>query len=262
MTINWGMGFFLGLKFGFILIVLAIEFYFLVLDKYTENESSKIEFFVLTLISFLCIIIPVVQLTRFSVGLWTVIPVPLFYAIFRIMENTQIKREDEKLTGKDIRTLEKRILKNPEIPETYLMLGDIYFKKNDYERALRYYKKAFSIRETSELQQKIKITYKEYRIQKGEIWVCGECGADNPGSVDRCRVCGNSNKPVTSIKEDLIKNKRDIKRWIINGLVIPFGALLLLVLLKNFLPSTAFIFLSICISLAVIYILLREILKW
>ncbi len=262
MSINWGLGFFLGLEFGFILIILAVEFYFLVLDRYTENESSRIEFFILTFISFLCILIPVIQLKRFSLGLWPVIPVPLFYAIFRIMENTQIKKQDEKLIGKDIRTLEKRILKNPEISETYLMLGDIYFKKNEYDKALRYYKKAFSLCETPELQQKIKITHKEYRIQRGEMWVCGECGADNPGNADRCRACGSSNRPVTSIKEDLIKNKEDIKRLVVRGFAVPTGAILLIILLKSFLPSTSFFFLSICISLAVIYILFRAFFTW
>jgi len=262
MTINWGMGFFLGLKLVFVLISVAIEYYFLVFDKYTEGETNKTEFTILSGVTVLCIIIPAIQLTRFSVSLWPIFLVPLSYGISRVLENVQVDKEDEKLRNKDIRSLEKMIEKRPEIPETYSTLGDIYFKKGSYERALSYYKKAFSIKETTELQHKIKVATKEFRIQKGEIWICSQCGADNPGSTDKCRVCGNSNRPVTSIKEDLIKNKKYIKRWIINGFGIPLGALLLLLLLKSILPSTAFIFFAVCISLAVIYILLRAFFTW
>lgn len=260
--IDWGLGFSLGLKFGFILIVLAIEFYFLVFDKYTEGETGRTEFAVLSVISILCIVIPVMQIARFSLGLWPVIPVPLFYGIFRVLENVQVEKTDEKSRSNDIRNLEKVIAKKPEIPETYTTLGDIYFKRSDYAKALEYYKKAYSIRETAELQHKIKIAEKERRIQKGEIWICTECGTDNPGVLDECKACGNSNKPVMSIKKDLIKNREDIKRWAVMGFAIPFGTIFILILLKSFLPSGVFIFLAICISLAVIYVLLKKFFTW
>lgn len=260
--INWGEGFFLGLKFGFVLIVLSIEFYFLVLDKYTEGDISKIEFTVLSITSGLCIILSVVQLTKFSLGLWPVIPVPVFYVVFRIFEHIEVEKADTTHKNNDIRSLEKVIAGKPEIPETYIALGDIYFKHNDYVKAIQYYRKSYSIKETAEVKQKIKIAEKEYRIQKGEIWVCSECGTDNPSSSIVCKSCGNSNKPVVSIKKDIVENKQEIKKWIIMGFGIPFGALLLLVLIKSFLPSTVFLFLSICLALGVIYILLKKFYTW
>ncbi len=260
--IDWGLGLYLGLKLGFILIVLAIEFYFLVFDKYTEGEIGRTEFLILSATAVLCIVIPVVQVTKFTLGLWPVIPVPLFYGIFRIMENVQIEKADSKSMGNDIRNLEKVIAKKPEIPETYVELGDVYFKQGNYAKALECYRKSCAISETAELQQKIKIAEKERKIQKGEIWVCGECGTDNPGLRDECRACGNSNKLALSIKKDIEKNKDEIKKMVVTGFAVPLGAIFLLVFLKTILPSGAFLFFSICISIAVIYFLLRKFFTW
>jgi len=129
--IDWGLGVYLGLKLGFILIVLAAEFYFLVVVKYTEGEMDRAEFIILFVITVLCIVIPVANLKNFALGLWPVVPVPLFYGIFRVLEHIQIEKTDKELTEKDIRNLENRMVKNPEIPESYLMLGDIYLKNRD-----------------------------------------------------------------------------------------------------------------------------------
>jgi len=262
MTVNWGMGFFLGLKFVFILIVLAMEFYFLVFDRYTEGEIDRTEFAVLCAVTAICIIIPAVQLKNFSVGFWLIFPVPLCYAIFRFLEYHHAESVHEKFIEKKIKNLEDKIARNPRSPNSYHMLGDIYFKKGDYGRALINYREAYGIRETTELQQKIKITAKEDRIQKGEVWVCRECGTDNSGESERCTNCGSARRPVASIKEDILKNKAEIKKWVILGFGIPLVIISVVVLMKSFLPSGFYDFLAIAAGLLVIYLMLRKFFTW
>ncbi|MBN1444643.1 MAG: hypothetical protein JW957_00855 [Candidatus Omnitrophica bacterium] len=260
--ISWGGGFFLGLKFAFILIVLAIEFYFLAFYKYTEGEISKPEFNVLSLAMIACIVFSAVQLKNFSVGLWLVIPVPLLSVIFRFLEVSLEEREDKKLTEKKIRILEDKIARNPKSPNSYTLLGDIYFKREDYGRALAHYRKAYGIRETSELEHKIKIAGKEDRIQRGEIWVCRECGADNPGKSEKCISCGNIKKPSASIREDLLKNRAEIKKWLVCGFGIPFVAIAVILVLKASLPSPLYNFFAVAAGLFVIYFLLKKFFTW
>jgi tetratricopeptide (TPR) repeat protein len=260
--IDWGGGFFLGLKLGFILIVLAIEFYFIALDKYTEGDISKTEFNVLSGITGLCIIISAVQLKKFSVGLWLIIPVPLFYFIFSFFEHSLEEKENERSTVKRVRILEDKIGRNSKSSNSYSMLGDIYFKKGDYGKALEYYRKAFSIRETSELGHKIKIAGKEDRIQRGEIWVCRECGADNPGKSEKCISCGSIKSPAASIKKDILASRAEIKKWVVCGFGIPFAVIAVILVLKAALPSIFYDFFAVAAGLFVIYFLLKKFFTW
>lgn len=252
--VDLGGGFFLGIKFCMVLVVVTIEAYFLVLGRRAEGDIEGIEFVFLSFISALCIIIPIIQLTRFSVGLWLIIPVPAFYAIFRFLEGVQVERADKNLRNSEIRNLEKVIAEKPEIPETYVLLGDIFFKQSDYSRAIPYYKKAYGIKETAEVHQKIRIAEKERRIQKGEIWVCGQCGTDNSGEWDKCRNCGYSKRLVKSVGKDLAANRDEIKRWIFNG---TFIAVLAVVLIKIFLAPIPF-YIALLFFLMAIYVVLRK----
>jgi len=260
--IDWGGGFFLGLGFGIMLIVIAIEFYFCVFDRYIEGDIERKEFIILLSITGLCLVLPAIQLKNFSLGFWPVIPVPFFYFLFRILENRDVEKTHKRTIDSRIRNLKIKLARYPDTPEIYIELGDIYFNKKDYRRALFYYKKAEGIKESPELTHKIKIAEREWQIQKGEIWICGQCGTTNSGNADECIKCGNSNKPLLSIKQDLIKNKEEIKRWVVKGFTIPFAGILLIILLKTLLPQTAFLFVAIFISLLVMYLLLRSFFTW
>ena len=62
-----------------------IEYYFLVLDRYTEGDIERSEFGIQSLIAVICLVTPAFQLKSFSVGLWLVIPLPFSYALFRVI---------------------------------------------------------------------------------------------------------------------------------------------------------------------------------
>ncbi|MCX8083123.1 MAG: hypothetical protein N3D17_07030 [bacterium] len=256
MIIDYSSGFFLGLQFGVVLIIIGVEFYFCVFDRYLDKEIEGLELFILSLITILCILFSL-PLSRFSIGFWSVLPVPLGYVIFRILENRGIELDFKKRTEKKIRILKEKAKRNPYIPEIFIEIGDIYFNLNKYEEALPYYYRAKSIKDSAEITHKIKIAERENRIQKGEIWICSECGTTNSGSSEECIKCGNNIKPLVSIKQDIMKHKEEIKRLIIYGFGVPLAGLLLIILLKTLLPDAAFTFTAIGLSLGIMYILWR-----
>ncbi|MCM8760333.1 MAG: hypothetical protein NC832_01255 [Candidatus Omnitrophica bacterium] len=254
--IDYGGGFFLGLHFGITLIVVAIEFYFCVFTRYIDKEIEGLEFLILSLITLLCILFSL-PLSKFSIGLWGIFPLPIGYFTFRIMERCGIELEFRNRIERKLKTLKENARRNPHIPEIFTEIGDIYFNLKRYEEALPYYYRAYSLKESAEISHKIKIAERENKIQKGEIWICSECGTTNSGSSDKCIKCGNSNRAILSVKQDLIRNKDEIKKWVIKGFSIPFAGIFIVIFLKTFLHQTAFFFTAIFISLLVMYLLWR-----
>ncbi|MCM8777643.1 MAG: hypothetical protein NC905_05220 [Candidatus Omnitrophica bacterium] len=254
--VDYGGGFFLGLQFGIILIVLAIEFYFCVFNRYIDKEIEGLEFLILLLITILCVLFSL-PLSKFSIGFWCLFPLPIVYFIFRILESRGIELEFRNRIEKKLKTLKENAKRNPHIPEIFTEIGDIYFNLKRYEEALPYYYRAHSLKDSAEIKRKIKITEREKQIQKGEIWICGECGTTNSGSSDECVKCGNNIKPLVSIKQDIMAHKSEIKRWVVYGFGVPIGGMFVILLLKTILPDVAFTFIAIFISLFIMYLLWR-----
>jgi len=150
-------------------------------------------------------------------------------------------------------------------------LGDLYIKKETFEKGIDCYKRANEIAETSHipgllgLSAKIKLAEKEIKIKKGEILVCNECSYDNPGNTDTCKICGNKKGVGKSIKSDIVLHKQEIKKEAIPiifvGITIIIGLYLLffLVALFGFLYSKHFplwIYISLIIVISTLVIFL------
>lgn len=254
--IDYGSGFFLGLQFGFVLIFIGVEFYFCVFDRYIEKEIEPLEFLILTLITIICILFSL-PLSSFSIGFWAVFPLPFAYFVFRIIEKFGIELDFISRTERKLKTLKENALRNPHIPEIFIEIGDVYFNLRRYDEAIPYYHRARTLKETSEVNHKIKIAERERQIQKGEIWICSQCGTTNPGNREECIKCGNTDKGILSVKMDFTKHKEEIKKWIIYGFGIPLAGIIVISVLKSVLPDTAFTFIAISISLLVMYLLWR-----
>jgi len=254
---NWGGGFFLGLKFVFVLIILGMEFYFLIFDKYTEGELSYVEFWFLLSIAGVSVLMVGYYLKFFRVSFLPIFFMPIGYISIKLIQGYKEKKIEETSVDKNVEDLLYTIEKQPENINAYVSLGDTYFKKENYETALIYYKKAYQINELPWIAQKIKVSEREGRIKKGEIWVCSECSFENPGSVDTCKNCGYIREPIKSIKEDLKKNKKEINKGIFLIIFVPFAIIFLLVLIAV-LP----LYLSLVIFLLAMYFILRKFFTW
>ncbi len=204
-------------------------------------------------------------------GFFLLSPFIFFFpaAVWGILKKLE-KHREEKITRveeeKELKNWFYTIEKHPEHVQAYVAIGDIYFKREDYKKALFYYRKAYEIEKYPWILQRIKITEKEDKIKRGEIWICSECSFENPGYLERCKNCGNMRKPVESLKEDFVKVKEDIKKgllWIVIGpfvIIIPltiifFLILLLIYIFKKF--SGIIFFISLLVILTGIFFLIK-----
>jgi tetratricopeptide (TPR) repeat protein len=152
-------------------------------------------------------------------------------------------------------------------------LGDLYFKKTEFDKAMGCYRQADEISKLNQtkglvgLSFKIKVTEKENRIKKGEIWICSECGLENPGNISVCKKCGNTRDLEKSVKRDVILHKKEIKTdalniifpvvMIVAGLHLLYLLLLLLVFLYRHMPFWAAVPLIIVISTVSVFFFLK-----
>ncbi len=255
-------GFFLGLFLVFVYMAIAMEYYFLVFDKYTEEEMNRIQFFILSAVTVAAFILHSLNMRHMRTSFLPILLIPAAYAIVSMVSRFTEKGIESAQTRKDIRHYLDAIKRRPDIPVSYIMLGDIYFKNDENEKALYYYRKAYDIEATPESLQKIKLASKQVRIEKGEVWICRECRKDNPAGSDRCKECGTSRKVVLALKEDVGKNREDIRKWIVKGFALPFAAIFTLVMLKSVLSPFIFTILSFFLAVLFVYIVLKKLFTW
>jgi len=254
--INWGAGYFLGLKLAFLLIIIGMETYFLVIDRYIEKDITISQFFILMGTLIFSLFLVVTRMTFFSIFL-----LPICYLIIQFYEKSYQEGIEKKYKREKLRKVMDMIEKNPDNYEAYVAAGDIYFEDRDYEKALQYYRKAEEINSAPWIKQKIKIAEKEDRIKKGQIWICPECSIENKGEDEKCKKCGYIREPIKSIKKDVLKHKEWIKKSLFFVIFIPFIITLILSLIKTA-SQTFFFYLSFFISIFVIYFLLRKFYSW
>ncbi|MCK9267018.1 tetratricopeptide repeat protein [bacterium] len=257
-----GAGYFFGIWLVFVFVIISVEYYFLVLDKYLEDEMSKISFLVLSLISILAFLLHCHSIKSMYVNFYIIFFIPIACLIVSFLENSFNKVAEEAEIERNIEHLKETINRQPNISAPYVALGDVYFKIDKNDKALYYYKKAYQIEDTPEIRQKIKITTKELKISKGELWVCRYCGRDNPLNIDRCKECEESRNTGLSFKEDLLKNREDIKNWIIKGFLIPLVLLLVFILMRSILSSFQYTIFAIFAVLLLVYFILKKFFTW
>ncbi len=247
-------GFFVGLFFGFVLILLGIEFYYYILARYIEKDLTGIEAIILIsclIISFAICIFPFLHNSGIFLSVFSLIPMPLADSIIRTVvfskEKIQQRISEEKELNNWLYTIENQ----PENVNAYVAAGDIYFRRNEFEKALEFYLNAQKVMDMPYIMEKIKITEKEIKIKKGIVWVCPECSFDNPANASKCKICGYS-----KLDRDLIKDVRHHRREIFKAFLFiglaPLGVILFIVLYIIMPPYLALVF-----TILVIYLTIR-----
>ena len=162
------------------------------------------------------------------------VPIPL--VLWEWIKRQDMKRDERiriKQEEPDMQRLTEIIEKAVEpalIYKALVELGDLYVKRQEYEKAIGFYMHAEEICERNKfsgllgLSFKIKRAEKENRVKKGEIWVCMECSFDNPSSITVCKNCGHAKVLRKSIKSDLLKQKQEIKKDVLN-IIFPVAAI-------------------------------------
>ncbi|HNS31940.1 MAG TPA: tetratricopeptide repeat protein [bacterium] len=246
----------------FVFVAITIEYYFLAINKYSNDEIEKSHFFILSAAALLSLLIQTGNNDSFPISLFSLFLLPMSYITLRLFVNFHIKETDYARFQKDVGQWQKKIKINPDDSDCHIALGDLYMENDESEKALKCYRKAYELDANPYVYHKMKLASKEVLIQKGELWICRECGRDNAESSERCADCGASRKVLTSLKEDIRKNREDIKKWILKGFSTTFAIILAFGLLKLFAPSLCYTVTSISLFLFLAYLVLKKFLTW
>lgn len=203
------------------LIILILELWYFWNDAEYEEISPPYLFFIeiiTTIFVFLFLLSPFLKLP--FIGLFLVLIPPILWEFFKKKDWASKEKSYKKEKEKEIEKINVLIqtTNNPTILyKAYYDLGEIYYKTQDFEKALDYYKKAKEISDKYKIPSfpgldfKIKISEKEDKIKKGLLWVCPECGFDNEGNSIVCKSCNFSKNLIETVKKDLKKHQGELK---------------------------------------------------
>ncbi|MCM8804813.1 MAG: hypothetical protein NC833_06130 [Candidatus Omnitrophica bacterium] len=241
--VDYGAGYFSGLRLGFILIVLGVEFYFFVFDRIIEKDISLPEVLVLSILFIFSIILMVRNLSLVSIF----IPF-LGYFLINLFRQKKENLITKKLEEKRLNELNEIILQQPNNFNAYIELGDYYFKKENYSKALEFYRKAYEIKDFPWIKKKFEIAEREKKIKNGIIWICKNCSQENTEKDEKCKNCGEEKEILKSVVNDLKKTKKYFILLFLSPLIV-----LIIFLIIIYLP----IYLSIFLFLLLLYFIFR-----
>mgnify|MGYP001015853812 CR=1 FL=1 len=247
-------GFFLGLWLGGVLIILGIEFYYYVVARYIEKDLTTLEatiFIFFLLVSITILIFPFRYNKNIFLGIFSIVPLPLVDLIIRSVVNVKEKTQQRVDEKKQLQNWLYTIEKQPENVNAYVAIGDIYFHRNEFEKALDFYQRAQKIMDMPYIMEKIKITEKELKIKNKIIWVCPECSFDNPGDIVKCNVCGYT-KIDKGLFRDIKYQKKDLIKGLLFILLAPLGVIFFIALYVVMPP-----YLALVITILIIYLTIR-----
>ena len=241
--IDYGAGYFAGLKLGFILIVLGIEFYFFVFDRIVEKDITSTEILIFSILFGISIFLMVWKLTLISIF----IPF-LGFVLINFLNRKKEELITEQMLEKRLKELKEVIEQQPNNYKAYEELGDYYFKNEDYSEAVKFYKTAYKLKDLPGIKNKLQIAEREQKIKEGIIWICKNCGETNLKEDEKCRNCGEEKEILESIKKDM----KETKKYFILLFISPVIVALIIIIIK-YLP----LYLSIFLFLFLLYLVFR-----
>ncbi|HON06386.1 MAG TPA: hypothetical protein P5065_08975 [Candidatus Ratteibacteria bacterium] len=247
-------GYFLGLWLGAVLIILGIEFYYYIVARYIEKDlttSEAIIFIFCLLISIAILILPFRYNKNIFLGIFSIVPLPLVDLIIRAIVGSKEKIQQHIDEEKQLQNWLYTIEKQPENVNAYVAIGDIYFHRNEFEKALDFYQRAQKIMDMPYIMERIKVTEKELKIKNRTIWVCPECSFDNPGDIERCKVCGYT-RTDRDLFRDIKYQKKELIKGILFIIVAPVGVIFFIAL-YIIMP----VYLALIITMLIIYLTIR-----
>ncbi|MCM8768452.1 MAG: tetratricopeptide repeat protein [Candidatus Omnitrophica bacterium] len=250
--INWGAGFFSGMMLGFCLVILAVECYFIIIDKATEREFSWFQLTVLVILALVALVLIITRIAVFSILL-----LPGGYLLLKFFEVRQENLKEAKTTLKKMQSLQKVVNQEPENATAYAALGDLYFRQKDYTRALACYQKAYHLDPVPWLAQKVKVAYRENEISQGNLWLCPECGSRNKGEANYCHCCGQPRQLVFTVKSELLRQLEQNKMSLFGFFLLVVTLAILCKFIRGFALYSAFVFYLVVVYLIGRWILTR-----
>lgn len=260
---------------GLGLVSLVAMLWHFSLDR-DHHEASMVSLFLIEIITLVFIVL---FLSAARAGLLfpalLLVPIPLvLWEFFKISDAKRAERGGKKQDDIEIYRLKEITEKATEPALVYKALvdiGDLYVRNSEYEEAIDHYRQAdeidkrFKVKALPGLSFKIQRAEKESRVKKGEIWVCTECGYDNPGNTDTCKNCGYIRRLLKSAKADILRQKTEIKKDVwksIFGVTAFFLTVVIIISLITTLPGLPGIYVALCVFFFILYVAIKKFITW
>ncbi|HOJ40836.1 MAG TPA: tetratricopeptide repeat protein, partial [bacterium] len=182
---------------------------------------------------------------------------PAGYFFLNFLRSRQDTLQENRQISQRIRSLQEKLARQPHDASACTALGDIFFRQRDYEKALALYQKAYQIDPVPWLAQKVKVAHRENEIQKGNLWLCPECGTRNTGKTDYCCSCGQPRNTILSWKSELKQQRRMLLLGLLAVILIPLFLMVLAGIFKGFSLMAVFVF-----SCLLVYLIFWKLFSW
>lgn len=185
-------------------------------------------FKILEISTFLCFVLVItgVKISSLSLTFFPSLFPGILYSFIKLYEKYVEKEITEREEKKEMQNLLYTVEKQPDNVNAYVHLGDIYFKREDYDTAVDYYKRAYQINQLPWIKFRIDVAEREKMIKKEKIWICPECGRKNTSEVVKCMNCGFAIKTKDAMADDLKKvwqDKNFVKKNVLYLALGPFA---------------------------------------
>ncbi len=183
------------------------------------------------------------------------IPPVLYLGIKRFSQFIERKYEEEKIR-KEI----EKILKSSGITDSsrsFDKIGDIYFSRQNFEKAMYWFKKAQSIKDNTGNNAQNKSCKKEILLRANRIWVCPECSITNPSTARKCKSCGTLKPSIETLKDEFRRNAEEVKKNLINFIILVVIISLFIWFVKSAALLTSLIFFGVVFLFFMLFILYK-----
>ena len=141
---------------------------------------------------------------------------------YPLINRFALQRRMNAMLRDDIRAYEEALKRQPDVPFPHRRLGDIYFDREEWDKAAEHYRKYLEIHEiNAHCSNRLERALLYKRREELGLRTCPVCGAENPGEAARCEACGFYLKGVHEFM-DVFATPRMMRgwRWTILGLLV------------------------------------------
>jgi len=227
--------------------IIAVESWWIWFSYPQETHISFANFLFLEIITLGCLVLCFFSIAgkfpqRF-IFFSPLIPVSIYFLIIKINQFIERQDEEKKLKVEILKAIQSAGRFNN--GSGFERAGDIYLSRQDFDKALIYYRKAREIRETPEIVHKINVAKQEILLKQKKLWICPECSITNSSSQEKCRSCGALKPSIKAVKHEILRSSSDLKKNLIFAVVLMIVVSFFIWYIKNASFLTSFIFFSV-----------------
>lgn len=142
---------------------------------------------------------------------------------YPVINRLSLSRRLNAMVEGDIRGYEEGLKRQPDVPFPHRRLGDIYFERGDWDKAVEHYQGYLEIHAiNAHCSNRLERALMQKRREDLGLRMCAACGEENSGDAARCEACGAYLKGAQEIIDVLTTpGMMRVWRWVIVAFLLP-----------------------------------------